>query len=199
MRFRTLTAAAITALTVLGTVPAAQAAAPAAPEAGFKITVGKQTPEMEQAVNAARAEATASGDAVAAGPRLCFRAHSKNAGWTPTVCSDQTGHAGTEGHGDPIDRVVLWPSGGLDFYTQVHISNIPESSPERQIPSGGYVEIDAGDETVEALHLRSTNALMKASAHVKDVGWKGGTQWLNDQWIGSIGEGRWMEAFWIDI
>ncbi|WP_405648074.1 hypothetical protein [Streptomyces uncialis] len=40
---------------------------------------------------------------------------------------------------------------------------------------------------------------MKAAAHVQDVGWKGTDQWAYDQWIGSIGENRWMEAFWIAI
>ncbi|MGV9269491.1 hypothetical protein ACWDRR_33040 [Kitasatospora sp. NPDC003701] len=198
MRFRTMTAAAITALTVLGTVPAAQAAAPAAPEGGYKITVTKQSPEMEQAVNAARAEATASGDALTAAPLLCFQAHTKKVGWTPAVCSNQVGHTGTVGNADPIDGITLSVFGSLDLYTQVHASNIPQSSAELHLVSGDTVEYTAGGELIEALHLRSSVPML-ASAHVKDVGWKGGTQWLKDQWIGSIGEARWMEAFWIDI
>ncbi|MFD5563389.1 hypothetical protein [Kitasatospora griseola] len=88
--------------------------------------------------------------------------------------------------------------GSLNLYTQVHYSNIPQNTPEQNTPSGYSIQYNAGTEAIEALHLRSNVAIL-AAAHVKDVGWKGTNMWSYDQWIGSIGEARWMEAFWIDI
>ncbi|WP_329563458.1 hypothetical protein OG711_37905 [Streptomyces uncialis] len=71
---------------------------------------------------------------------------------------------------------------------------------ERHIAPGGSFEFSHnGGQPIQALRFRSTNESMKAAAHVQGVGWKGTDQLSYDQWIGSIGENRWMEAFWIAI
>ncbi|MFE7531322.1 hypothetical protein ACFU7Y_37290 [Kitasatospora sp. NPDC057542] len=198
MRFRALTAvSALTALTLLGMVPVAQAAGPSAPTSNTEVKIEKLTPEMSQAVDAARTEAAESG--TARSYYVCFQAHSRTAGWTNMVCSDGPGFTGTEGRNDPIDRVIFTVGGGLDFHTQVHFSNDGSTS-EIYVPSSYQAEVsNVNGNVIEAIRLRSSNAPMKAAAHVQNVGWKGTDQWSYDQWIGSINEGRWMEAFWIDI
>ncbi|WP_380280884.1 hypothetical protein [Kitasatospora purpeofusca] len=201
MRFRALTAvAALTALTVLGAVPTAQAAEPAEPSAPATTAEGKLrklTPEMADAVNAARAGAADSVAGVT--PHfVCFRAHLRNAGWSNTVCSDGPGFTGLEGKNDPIDAVRFTVGGGFDFRAQVHFANTGTTS-EIHVPSGSEYEFFNNGNAIEAIHLRSLNHAMKAAAHVQNVGWKGTNTWERDQWIGSIGEARWMEAFWIDL
>ncbi|MFE2108360.1 hypothetical protein ACFXAF_21195 [Kitasatospora sp. NPDC059463] len=198
MRFRALTAvSALTALTLLGMVPVAQAAGPSAPASNTEVKIEKLTPELSRAVDAARAEAVESG--TARSYYVCFQAHARGAGWTNTVCSDGPGFTGSEGHNDPIDRVVFTVGGGLDFNTQLHFRNEGTTAPIH-VPSSYQVELsNPNGNVIEAIRLWSSNAPMKAAAHVQNVGWKGTDQWSYDQWIGSIGEARWMEAFWIDI
>ncbi|WP_380280860.1 hypothetical protein [Kitasatospora purpeofusca] len=198
MRIRALTAvSALTALTLLGMVPVAQAADPSVPAANTGIKIEKLTPELSRSVDAARAEAVESG--TARSYYVCFQAHTRSGQWTNTVCSDGPGFTGTENHNDPIDRVIFTVGGGLDFHTQLHFAN-EGTAPAVHVPSSYQIEFwNPNGNVIEAIHLWSSNAPMKAAAHVQNVGWKGTDQWSYNQWIGSIGEARWMEAFWIDI
>ncbi|MFF2656209.1 hypothetical protein ACFVUH_02470 [Kitasatospora sp. NPDC058032] len=202
MRFRALTAvSALTALTLIGMVPVAQAAGPSAPAAGGGPTFESSVPDVARAMDAARVEGTPSIADATQWRQVCFQAHSRSAGWTSTVCSDEPGFTGTEGHNDPIDGLRFWVNkvADMDFNVQVHWAN-DGSGWEYHVPPGGSIELDNGNgNVVEAIHLRSSNEPMKAAAHVKNVGWKGTNLFAYDQWIGSIGENRWMEAFWIDI
>ncbi|MFJ8434677.1 hypothetical protein ACIQ9P_25595 [Kitasatospora sp. NPDC094019] len=198
MRIRALAAVSVlTACTILGMVPAAQAAGPSAPAANAEVKIEKLTPELGRAVDAARAEAVESG--TARSYYVCFQAHTRSGVWTNTVCSDGPGFTGTEGHNDPIDSITFTVGGGLDFHTQVHFAEAGSTAPVH-VPSSYQATIyNINGYAVEAIHLWSSNARMKAAAHVQNVGWKGTDQWSYDQWIGSIDEARWMEAFWIDI
>ncbi|MFB7476231.1 hypothetical protein [Kitasatospora sp. NPDC056184] len=202
MRFRALTAvSALTALTFLGTVPMAQAAGPSASAAGTMVKIQKLTPEMTRAIDAARAKAAPSGSALQAAHVLCYQAHTRKAGWTAQLCTDgAAGFTGTTGHNDPIDMVAFTVFGGLDFNTQFHWANDGTSIGFNVPADGRRIEFwNLSGNPLEAIRLRSTNETMKAAAHVQNVGWKGTDQWSYDQWIGSIGEARWMEAFWVAI
>ncbi|MEK2490906.1 hypothetical protein WN990_15225 [Kitasatospora purpeofusca] len=206
MRFRALTAVSgLTALTLLGMVPVAQAAEPSAPAANGVAKVKKMSPEEIQEMLAARADANTQGvtaGTTAEGRVVCFRAHVRNANmWTSTICTDQSGFTGSEGRNDPIDAVYFYvgPTGGMDFNVETHWANFG-TAPEAHIaPGDGLMMWNSNGSALEAIHLRSFNQSMMAAAHVKDVGWKGTGLRSYDQWIGSIGENRWMEAFWIDI
>nr|BEK69265.1 hypothetical protein KPHV_64920 [Kitasatospora purpeofusca] len=206
MRLRVLTAVSgVTALTLLGVMPVAQAAEPSAPAANGVAKVKKLSPEEIQTMLAARADANTQGvtaGTTAQGRVVCFQAHVRNANmWTSTICTDQSGFTGSEGHSDPIDavRFFVGTTGGMDFNVQTHWANFG-TTPEAHIaPGEGLLMVHSNGNALEAIHLRSSNERMMASAHVKDVGWKGTGLWSYDQWIGSIGENRWMEAFWIDI
>ncbi|MFD4908875.1 hypothetical protein [Kitasatospora purpeofusca] len=206
MRFRALTAVSgLTALTLLGMMPVAQAAEPPAPAANEVTTVGKLSPEEFQKMRAARAGVNTQGvtdGATIQGRVVCYQAHVRNANvWTSLICTDQSSFTGSVGQGDPIDAVyfAVGTTGGMDFNVQLHWAN-DGSGPERHVAPGETVTVvNPQGNVLEAIHLRSSNESMKAGAHVKDVGWKGTDQWSYDQWIGSIGEARWMEAFWIHI
>ncbi|MFB7476230.1 hypothetical protein [Kitasatospora sp. NPDC056184] len=200
MRFRALAAvSALTALTLLGAVPTAQAAAPSAPATTTGATLQKLTPETAAAVDAARAGTPAADSPTGITPHyVCFQAHSRTTGWTNLVCSDGPGFTGTENKNDPIDSVIFTVGGGFDFRAQVHFANTGTTG-EVYVPSGYQYQFYNDGNAVEAIHLRSLNHAMKAAAHVQNVGWKGTNTWERDQWIGSIGEARWMEAFWIDL
>ncbi|MEV0535528.1 hypothetical protein [Kitasatospora sp. NPDC050463] len=201
MRFRALAAvSALTALTLVGIVPAAQAADPPAPATGVVVKVEKLSPEQARTVDAASAARTAFSPETQ-GRVLCFQAHARTAGWTAVVCSNEAGFTGTEAKNDPIDavRFIVGTVGALNFNVQTHWANDGTAS-EDYVPPGYMLEIsNANGNVLEAIRLRSTNETMKAAAHVQNVGWKGTGQWSYDQWIGSIGEGHWMEAFWVDI
>ncbi|MFE6865021.1 hypothetical protein ACFVFS_00525 [Kitasatospora sp. NPDC057692] len=201
MRFRALTAvSALTALTFLGTVPMAQAADSSAPASNTGVKIRKPTPELARAIDAARTKAAGSGPALQTAHVLCYQAHTRNAGWSAILCTDGApGFTGTTGHNDPIDRVVFWVGGGLDFNTQLHWAN-DGTSQGFHVASGDGLELwNTHGNALEAIRLWSSNDLMKAAAHVQNVGWKGTDRWSPDQWIGSIGEARWMEAFWVAV
>ncbi|MFJ8434891.1 hypothetical protein ACIQ9P_26680 [Kitasatospora sp. NPDC094019] len=205
MRVRALTAVStLTALTFLGMVPAAQAADSPVPAVNGVTRVEKLGPEGLREMAAAQADANAQGvtDGTAAGGRrVCFQAHARSAGWTSTICTDQSGFTGSQGQVDPIDavRFSVGATGGMDFNVQLHWAN-DGTGAEGHIAPGGAVEIwNANGNVLEAIHLWSSNESMMAAAHVKNVGWKGTGLYSYNQWIGSIGEGRWMEAFWIHI
>ncbi|MER7703727.1 hypothetical protein ABTX81_12605 [Kitasatospora sp. NPDC097605] len=198
MRSRTLTAlSALTALTLLGMVPVAQAAGSAAPSSSTEV---KPAPDTAQTGDTARAGAAVPGPTLQNARALCYQAHSRNAGWTSVLCTDgAAGFTGTTGQNDPIDRVYFSVYGDLDFNVQLHWSN-DGTGAERRVAPGTWAEIyNPNGNALEAIHLRSTNETMKAAAHVQNVGWKGTDLWSYDQWIGSIGEARWMEAFWVAI
>ncbi|MFJ8434651.1 hypothetical protein ACIQ9P_25460 [Kitasatospora sp. NPDC094019] len=200
MRLRTLTTvSAFTALTFATAAPAAHAADPSAPATSPGYTVRKLTPEEAGGTD------TAGTGQIASGPRtqgrvICFQARTRSGTWTAKVCSDGPGFTGTEGRNDPIVSVRFWVGtvGDMDLTVALHFAEIG-TLPEVTLLSGDAVEIDAVGRALEAIHLQSDSESMKAAAHVQNVGWKGTDQWSYDQWIGSIGEGRWMEAFWIDI
>ncbi|WP_380280882.1 hypothetical protein [Kitasatospora purpeofusca] len=201
MRFRALTAvSALTALTLLGAVPAAQAAGPSAPAANTEAWVQKPAPARGQAANAAHTEAAASGATLQNAHVLCYQSHSRKAGWTASLCTDGSpGFTGTTGQSDPIDRVMFTVYGDLDFNVQLHWS-IDGTGLDRHVVPNTSVEVyNVNGNPLEAIRLRSTNETMKAAAHVQNVGWKGTNLWSYDQWIGSMGENRWMEAFWVAI
>ncbi|MFF7456877.1 hypothetical protein [Kitasatospora sp. NPDC008115] len=202
MRSRTLTAvSALTALTFLGMVPVAQATGPAAtPASGTEAKIQKPAPDTAEAVDVARTAAAPSGTTLQNARSLCYRAHSRNAGWTSLLCTDgAAGFTGTTGQNDPIDRVYFAVYGDLNFNVQMHWANAG-TGVERRVDPGTWAEIyNPAGNALEAIHLRSTNETMKAAAHVQNVGWKGTDLWSYDQWIGSIGEARWMEAFWVAI
>ncbi|MFE7493116.1 hypothetical protein ACFVVU_09090 [Kitasatospora sp. NPDC057965] len=203
MRLRALTAvSALTALTLLGAMPVAQAADSSAPAVNEVTKVKELSPEEIQAMAAAQADTSTQGvtaGTMTQGRRVCFQAHTRKAGWTNTICTDQSGFTGSQGQADPIDavRFAVGATGGMDFNVQLHWSNDGTGS-EYHIGPGAAVELYNGND-LEAIHLWSSNESMMAAAHVKDVGWKGTGLWSYNQWIGSIDEGRWMEAFWIDI
>ncbi|MFD9068204.1 hypothetical protein ACFVZ3_42595 [Kitasatospora purpeofusca] len=206
MRFRALTAVSgLTALALLGVMPVAQAAEPSAPAANEVTTVGKLSPEEFQKMRAARADVNAQGvtdGTTIQGRVVCYQAHVRNANvWTSLICTDQSSFTGSVGQGDPIDAVyfAVGTTGGMDFNVQLHWANDGRGA-EVHVGPGGWVQMSNGNGNVlEAIHLRSTNESMKAGAHVKNFGWKTTDQWSYDQWIGSIDENRWMEAFWIHI
>ncbi|MGW4897478.1 hypothetical protein ACWEQL_35295 [Kitasatospora sp. NPDC004240] len=195
---------ALLAGALLANAPAAAAGTPTPPSTPTAtndvVKIGKLTPEQTRTMDAAGAERTAFSPQTD-GRRLCFQAHSRTGGWSAAKCSDSEGYTGTEGQNDPIDVVRFWvgTTGALNFNVQVHWANDGNSS-EYYVAPGNSIELsNIHGNPLQAIHLRSTNETMKAAAHVQNVGWKGTNQWSYDQWIGSIGENRWMEAFWIDI
>ncbi|MFD4831484.1 hypothetical protein ACFWPV_16780 [Streptomyces uncialis] len=189
----------LAALTILGMSPASQAADAPAPVTGEVVKVTKLTPEQLRKVNAAGAQRSGAAE----GRAVCFQAHVRNKGWSATLCTDGTtpGFTGTVGENKPIDRIKFYvgTTGAMNFNVQAHWAETGTGA-ERHIAPGGSFEFSHnGGQPIQALRFRSTNESMKAAAHVQGVGWKGTDQWSYDQWIGSIGENRWMEAFWIAI
>ncbi|MGC5344071.1 hypothetical protein ACPXCE_27185 [Streptomyces sp. DT24] len=179
--------------------PAAQAGDTSAPATNDVVRVGKLTPEMARKVDAAGAKRTGS---LTQGRALCFQAHVRNGGWSALLCTDgAAGYTGTVGQNKPIDEVYFYVGtvGALNFNVQVHWAE-DGTSGEYNVPPGTSIQLsNVHGQPLQAIRLRSTNETLKAAAHVQNVGWKGTDQWSYDQWIGSIGENRWMEAFWVAI
>ncbi|MGW6462007.1 hypothetical protein ACWF94_39795 [Streptomyces sp. NPDC055078] len=178
--------------------PAAQAADAPASATREVVKVAKLTPEQIRKVNAAGAQRSEAAE----GRAVCYQAHVRNKGWSATLCTDGApGYTGAVGENKPIDRIKFYvgTTGAMNFNVQAHWAGTG-TGPERHIAPGNSYEFAHGaGQPIQALRLRSTNESMKAAAHVQNVGWKGTGQWSYDQWIGSIGENRWMEAFWIAI
>ncbi|WEV28918.1 hypothetical protein OYE22_29835 [Streptomyces sp. 71268] len=161
--------------------------------------MAKLTPEQLREVNAAGVQRSGSRTE---GRAICYQAHVRNKGWSATLCTDGAdGYTGTVGENKPIDRIKFYvgTTGAMNLNVQAHWAETG-TGPEHYIAPGTSYEFShSGGQPVQALRLRSNNETMKAAAHVQGVGWKGTNAWSYDQWIGSIGENRWMEAFWIDI
>lgn len=178
---------------------ASQAADVPAPATREVVKVSKLTPEQIRKVNAA---GTQRSGALAEGRAVCYQAHVRNKGWSAELCTDgNSGFTGTVGENKPIDRIKFYVGtvGAMNFNVQAHWAETGTGSEHYIAPGSSFEFVHAGGQPIQALRLRSTNESMKAAAHVQDVGWKGTDQWSYDQWIGSIGENRWMEAFWLAI
>lgn len=200
MRFRAkISVPLLASLALFGMAPAAQAADSSTPAPSDVVKIGKLTPEQARKVDAAGAKQTGS---LTQGRALCYQAHIKNGPWSSMVCTDGAeGYSGTVGENRPIDAVYFYVGtvGSLNFNVQVHWAEDGNSG-EYHVPPGSAIQLsNANGQPLQAIHLRSTNETLKAAAHVQNVGWKGTDQWSYDQWIGSIGENRWMEAFWVAI
>ncbi|MGC0415024.1 UrcA family protein [Embleya sp. AB8] len=201
MRFRARIAVPLlSALALFGMAPAAQAVETSAPATSEVVTVGKLTPEQAQKVDAAGAKRTG---LRTQGRALCYQAHVRGSDqWSAKLCTDgAAGYTGTVGQNKPIDEIYfeVGTTGALNFNVQAHWAEDGTGS-ENNVPPGTWIRIgNIHGQPLQAIHLRSTNETLKAAAHVQDVGWKSTDQWLYDQWIGSIGENRWMEAFWVAI
>lgn len=165
--------------------------------------IGKVTPEMARQADAevAKLPRMASN-----WPIICFQAHVRNHGDTAVRCSNTGGWTGLTGENEPIEAAEFWyysvaDRAGMAMAITPHFADFGTGG-EKAMPVYPYSVIVGYKNTawhpLQALRLRSTTHNTHGAAHVQNVGWKGFGPAM-DQWIGSIGENRWMEAFYVSV
>ncbi|MEU0935914.1 hypothetical protein [Embleya sp. NPDC005971] len=173
-----------------------------------------------------RREAAPAGSARSAdGGTLWYRALSRSntqvwGDWKLSNDVLNPGYVGNAGNNDPIVAVqFLWyqhPPFGYNLGLRGHWSDFgygsifPLSFDDNNADASVVMYTPLLQPLEELAFFNSGPNSVVAAGHIQDVGWQGGTYfqpesgypwgwpWVGAYWIGSTGQARWIEAFWVD-
>ncbi|MGW9210964.1 hypothetical protein ACWGR4_28745 [Embleya sp. NPDC055664] len=118
------------------------------------------------------------------------------------LCSPaESGFTGTTGLGEPLESLEFIFSGPtvMQAEVRVHLAGMGWGS-WKEVKSNYSIRFGApgtAGPAIEAISFRSTNGTFEGAGHImNNPNWVG-TGLLSDITIGTTGEGRWLEAFWV--
>ncbi|MGC0416349.1 hypothetical protein [Embleya sp. AB8] len=132
---------------------------------------------------------------------LCYWSETRNVGRTGSLCSPaKAGFTGTTGQNKPLESASFYfdQSTAMTLWVRVHFAEVGWTN-WRPITSTyvmQYGDIGVGGPAIEAIDFSSTNGSLTGAGHVQNVGWVG-TGTSSNITIGTTGQARWLEAFWV--
>ncbi|MFE5913615.1 hypothetical protein ACFQ6B_31650 [Streptomyces wedmorensis] len=135
------------------------------------------------------------------GGRFAYRAHVQDLGWQPWVCGGQW--SGTQGLAKNLEAIEFQvnPANAETFCARAHRSSYGWDS-TFQCKNSGIFQIGTTgmNSPIEAIEVAPQINIITGNAYSRNVGWLGGMTYAGKiGMIGTVGQNRPMEMFWLSI
>ncbi|MEU4064199.1 hypothetical protein AB0F25_17565 [Streptomyces wedmorensis] len=135
------------------------------------------------------------------GGRFAYRAHVQDPGWQPWVCGGQW--SGTQGLAKNLEAIEFQvnPANGEISCARAHRSNYGWDTTYQCKNSGTFLIGTTGmNSPIEAIEVAPQINIITGNAYSRNVGWLDSMAYVGKiGMIGTVGQNRPMEMFWLSI